>query len=55
MQWLRDGKAIRGATKMTYALTTADRGDRISVQVTGRLTGYTTLTRTSAPVVVAKK
>jgi hypothetical protein len=43
-QWLRDGKAISGATKATYKLTKADKGKKISVKVTGTKDGYTTKT-----------
>lgn len=35
-QWLRDGRAIKGATGARYRLTRADRSHRISVRVTGR-------------------
>ncbi|MGW8483062.1 hypothetical protein ACWGJP_07965 [Microbacterium sp. NPDC055903] len=47
-QWLRDGVKITGATKATYALTAADAGKRITVAITGRLSGFSTVTRTSA-------
>lgn len=47
-QWKRDGVAIAGATKVTYKLVVADHGHRITVMVTGRRSGYTTSTRTSA-------
>ncbi|MFT3888599.1 MAG: hypothetical protein QM713_10610 [Arachnia sp.] len=47
-QWLRDGKAIKGATKSTYTVTTSDKGKKLSVQVKGSKSGYTTVTRTSA-------
>lgn len=33
-QWMRDGKAIRGATASTYKVTKSDKGHRISVKVT---------------------
>lgn len=33
-QWLRDGKAVRGATRSTYRLVKADRGHRVAVTVT---------------------
>src|SRR5690606_22695181 len=53
-QWSRDGAAITGATGMSYTLTPADLGKKISVTVTGSKGGYTSLTRTSAltPAVV---
>jgi hypothetical protein len=47
-QWLVNGVAIKGATRSTYTLTKGTRGKRISVRVTGRKSGYTTVTRTSA-------
>lgn len=47
-QWLRNGKAISGATGKTYRLRSIDRGDRIRVRVTGRKTGYYTASRLSA-------
>lgn len=47
-QWLRNGVAISGATGKRYRLRSVDRGDRIRVRVTGRKTGYTTKTATSA-------
>ncbi|WP_285137115.1 hypothetical protein [Microbacterium sp. lyk4-40-TSB-66] len=42
-QWLRNGVAISGATAATYKLTSADKGKRISVRVTGTKTGYAPL------------
>jgi hypothetical protein len=47
-QWLRNGKAISGATSTTYHVVAADLGDRLSLQVTGSLAGYTTATANSA-------
>ena len=47
-QWLRNGKAIAGATKTTYKLTTADAGTKTTVRVTGSKTGYKTVAKTSA-------
>lgn len=49
-QWLRDGKAIKRATKKTYKLTKKDRGHRIGVRVTGTCAGYAAPTSTSRPV-----
>jgi hypothetical protein len=37
-RWLRDGAAVRGATRSTYRLGTADLGTRISVLVTATAT-----------------
>jgi serine protease len=42
-RWLRNGKAIPHATRSNYRLTRADRGKKISVRVTVRLSGCTTL------------
>lgn len=33
-QWLRDGRVIRGATKVRYTLRKADRGAKVRVRVT---------------------
>ena len=49
-EWLRNGKAISGAKKSQYKLTSADRGKKISVRVTGKRRGYSTLNKTSAQV-----
>lgn len=49
-QWLRNGAAIRKATKSTYKLTAADAGAAISVRVTGKLSGYATVSKISAEV-----
>ncbi|KAA1424784.1 hypothetical protein FE697_002395 [Mumia zhuanghuii] len=46
-RWYRNGKAIKGATGLKYRLTKKDRGKKIVVKVTGRKSGYTTVTRTS--------
>jgi endo-1,4-beta-xylanase len=50
-QWKADGRAIKGATKATLTLTPAQRGDRITVTVTGTKTGYTTVSKTSKATV----
>ena len=49
-RWYRDGKKLKGATAKAYTATKADRGHRLTVKVTGRRTGYTTRTVTSAAV-----
>jgi hypothetical protein len=46
-QWYRGGKKIAKATKSTYKLAKADKGKRITVKVTGKKSGYTTVTKTS--------
>jgi hypothetical protein len=40
-QWLRDGRAIRGATRRAYRLGHRDVGHRISVRETARKQGFT--------------
>ncbi|MFF2371948.1 hypothetical protein [Agromyces sp. NPDC058110] len=52
-QWKRNGVTIPGATKSTYAVPTADLKAALSVAITGKAAGYTTLTRTSAAATVA--
>ncbi|WP_052492677.1 sunset domain-containing protein [Leucobacter komagatae] len=47
-QWLRNGASISKATGSTYRLSAADVGKRISVRVSGSLSGYTTTSQTSA-------
>jgi len=39
-QWLRDGKAISGATNAKYTATSADVGHKLSVQSTASKPGY---------------
>lgn len=53
-QWLRSGTAIKGATAKTYTLTNADVGKTMSVKVTGKKSGYTTLTKTSKATAAVK-
>jgi hypothetical protein len=50
-QWQRDGTRISGATGPTYALTTLDLGKAITLQVTGRKTGFIDAVSTSNAVV----
>ena len=52
-QWYRNGVKITGATKYTYKLTATDKGKHITVKVTGKRTGYTTVTKTSAYKTIA--
>lgn len=47
-RWLRDGRAITGATRTTYTTTRADRGHLITFQVTARRTGFVSVTAKSA-------
>lgn len=46
-QWLRDGRVIAGATRSTFVIRRIDKGHRLSVRITGRKAGYTTVVRTS--------
>ncbi|MBB4666161.1 protocatechuate 3,4-dioxygenase beta subunit [Microbacterium marinum] len=46
-QWFAKGKAISGATKSTYKVTSGVADKTITVRVTGSLTGYTTASKTS--------
>jgi hypothetical protein len=53
-QWLRNGKAISGATGKTYKLTNADANRQITVTVYAKSTGYNDRAVTSGKVNVAK-
>jgi surface antigen len=46
--WMRDGKAIPGATNKTYTLTAADMGKTITFSVRASVRGYVTTTKSSA-------
>jgi hypothetical protein len=46
-QWLRNGKAIGGATSASYKLVGKDQGKKVSVQVTVRAPGHLDGTATS--------
>lgn len=56
-QWYANGKAISKATASTLTLPAAVKGKKITVKVTGKQTGYTTVTTTSkgTAAVAAKK
>lgn len=47
-QWYADGKAVSKATRSTFKLTKAQKGKRMTVWVTGRKAGYTTVKKGSA-------
>ena len=49
-QWLRDGVNIPGASSSGYAVTVADAGASLAVQVTASSFGYETVTVTSSAV-----
>lgn len=47
-QWLRNGKAIKRATKTTYRLTSKDRRRKISLRVTAARPGYPSVSAKSS-------
>ena len=51
-QWLRDGEPIAGATAQTYRVSSADRGAKLSVQVTATPASGPAGVATSEPVTV---
>lgn len=53
-QWRRDTKAISGATKTSYKLTTSDVGHEVTVTVTARRTGFAALAKSSAPTAAVR-
>ncbi|WGY01032.1 hypothetical protein QI633_21135 [Nocardioides sp. QY071] len=53
-QWLRNGKAIKKATKASYRITRKDRGKRISVRVTADTAGLAGSVWTSKKVKVRR-
>ncbi len=53
-QWLRDGKAITGATSATYTATTIDVGRTLAVQVAVEAAGHLGASATSATVTVVQ-
>ncbi|MFT4229309.1 MAG: hypothetical protein QM602_03365 [Microbacterium sp.] len=46
-QWYANGRAISKATKSTFTLASAQKGKKITVKVTGKKSGYTTVAKTS--------
>ncbi len=53
-QWVVGGKVVKGATKSTYTVKSADRGKTVVVKVKGVKAGYKTVTKTSAAKRVAR-
>jgi hypothetical protein len=51
-RWLRDGHPIANATKATYTAKASDAGTALSVTVTGKKSGYTSVARTSVESLV---
>ena len=54
-QWLRDGKAIPGATAESLAILVEDIGHTFAVQVTGTASGFNSRTQVSSPLIAAAK
>ncbi len=46
-RWLRDGKAIRGATRRTHLVVAKDRGHHLAVKVVYKRSGYLAVAKTS--------
>jgi hypothetical protein len=46
-EWIRDGSAIAGAVGSSYLIKAADAGKAITVKVTGRKTGFQSVTKLS--------
>lgn len=49
-QWFADGKAVTGATGVTFVPGTEHEGSQIQVSVTGNKAGYNTASRVSDPL-----
>lgn len=54
-QWYRAGVTIVGATAATYTPTASDVAATLSVKVTGSKSGYSTISKTSAPTTAVAK
>lgn len=52
-QWYVNGSAVSKATSSTFTVPSSARGDRVTVRVVGKKTGYTSTSRTSAAVRIA--
>ncbi|HEY3406577.1 MAG TPA: hypothetical protein VGK53_00235, partial [Propionicimonas sp.] len=55
VRWYRSGKAISGATKLTYKLTKHDYKKKLTVKVTAKGAGFQTLSKTSLPTAKVTK
>lgn len=53
-QWKRDGAPIQGARGASYRLTAADRGARITLEVTGSKPGHTSTRLESRPTATVR-
>jgi len=54
VQWLRDGRPIEGATRLTRRVVAADRGHTLRVRVTASRSGYATATARSTGIRVRR-
>lgn len=50
-QWYRSEKKISKATQTAYTLVAADLGKKITIKVTGTLSGYSKAVKASVPTV----
>ncbi|WP_284292615.1 glycoside hydrolase family 3 C-terminal domain-containing protein [Luteimicrobium album] len=53
-QWKLNGKAVKGATKARYTLPKSAKGKKVTVTVSEKKSGYTTITKTSGSKTVKK-
>ncbi len=53
VQWLRDGRAVAGATRSTFTLSRTDAGRRLGVRVVTSRSGYPSVTTQSGAAAVA--
>ena len=53
-QWKVGGTAVKGATKASYTVPTSAKGKKLTVTVTEKKSGYTTVAKTSASKTVKK-
>lgn len=54
-QWYVNSKAVKGATKSTFAVKKSHLGDRLLVKVTGKKSGYTSVAKKSKTTAAVKK
>lgn len=54
-QWYRSGTKIVGATHSTYRVKSNSTGKKLRVKVTGKKSGYTTVTKTSRSTATVEK
>ncbi|GAA1622087.1 S-layer homology domain-containing protein [Leucobacter chromiireducens] len=51
-QWMKNGKAIPGATEAKYTLTPEDEGAKLQVKISGSLPNTKSVTMTTTPIIV---